>query len=233
MAKGESKFTFGDKQKKSFSFEPFSARDCDLKLVGDSIEVRKSQRTNPSFSRVACAFVALGTAKEEGGKDRRVFHDFYLRLKPDKNGVQTPLRSDQLKGFADATGQQPAFDEVKQNNENILSPQQVVAWLKSLDGEVVRGHVRIKAGTAEFPEARNVISEFYDAEESSEDEDENDEDESEESDEETDDGDDDEESEDEDESEDDDDDDSDEDELAAALAKKKAKKKLKKGKGKK
>lgn len=169
MAKGEASFGFGNKEKKRYSFEPFSARDCDLKLLGESIEIRKSQNNPESFSRVSCAFLALGTA-DEGGKDKRVFHDFYVRLKEDKNGVKTVLRADQIKGFADGVGKQPDFPLATQNGEKILSPQAVVKWLKSFDGEVVRGHVRVKAGSKDYPEARNVISEFFDAEESSEDE---------------------------------------------------------------
>jgi len=238
MAKGESTFNLGKVDKKKRTFEPFPAGDRDLKLLGDTIEIKKPDlskkpdpKKDPPVSYVSVAFEALGTAQEEGGKNRRAYHSFYTRLKPGKDGIITPQCVDQIKGLADGFGDASNIDlkVVEENGQQVLSVLSIKKYLESHDGDVVRARVGIQKGTKDYPNPRNRIEEFFDAEEGSEredeeDESEEDEDESDES-EDTDEGDEDEGDEDE---SDDEDEDEDEDEEEPAPKKKSVKKPLKK-----
>jgi len=244
MAKGESTFNLGKMDKKKRSFEPFKAGDYDLKLIGDTIEIRKPDpskkpdpKRDPPVSYVTCGFEALGSASEEGGKNRRVYHSFYTRLKPGKDGIITPQCVDQIKGLADGFGDASKVDlkVTSENEQEVFSVISIKKYLESHDGDVVRARVGVQKGTKDYPNPRNRIEEFFEADEEREDEEdesEEDEDEGEESDDEgdEDEGDDEEDSdedEDEDESEDDEEDD-DEEEPAPKPKKKLVKKPLKK-----
>lgn len=241
MAKGEM-FLSGKMEKKKYDNKPIPAADYDLKLVGSKAEIRRAQpkKENPTpQAYVTVPFQALGTAAD-GGKDRFVFHRFFLSMAKRKDGSIGPQMADQLVGLAEALGVELKAGFVQDNGVQCVSAKDVLNWLKSMDGEVVRGHVRIQRATDDYP-ASNVIAEFFEKEGGSDTS--SDEEEAEEEDEETDEteedeeGDEDEADEDEDadESDEDDeeDDDEDEDELDAAAGKKgKAKGKPAKKKGK-
>jgi hypothetical protein len=180
MAKGETTFSTGKVEKKRYAFTPIKAGDYELKILGDSAEVRTAEpsKKNPNpMPRVNFAVEALGSG-EDGGSNRKVFHTLWCSLKADKNGVVGPARADQLKGLADALGKDANIAIKTIKGQECLDPIALKKWLEKQDGEVVKGHVRIQKGTAEYPQDRNVISEFFEPEESEkEDEDEAEEDE--------------------------------------------------------
>lgn len=232
MAKGSKTFSLSNTEKKKRSFEPFPAGDYDLKLLGNTIEVKTPQvtkeRTNP-IPYVNVAFEALGTGVD-GGKNKRVYHMFFLSLKPGKDGIVSPATVDGLKGFADAIGDQPDMKIVEVGDVEAISALAVKKFLAEHDGEVVRAHVTIQRGTKDFPNDKNVIKEFIesDANSGSDDEESDEEDTDEEDTEETDEDESDEEGDEEDTDEEDsdedegDEDEDEEDDLAAAANKKKA-----------
>ena len=166
MAKGERTFDSSKTEKKKFNFAPFAAGDYDLKLRGDKAEIKKKATDPNAFPYVSVAFEALGTA-EDGGKNRLTWHMFFLRMKPGKDGSVMPQRADQLKGLADALATPIKADIIQVHGEDCVSAKQVVEWLKSNDGTVVRGHVKVQAGSKDYPEPKNVISEFFEAAEGS------------------------------------------------------------------
>lgn len=170
MAKGESGFNTGSVEKKKYNFKPFAQGDYELKLLGETADVRKAavtkKRPNP-LPYVALAFEALGTG-EDGGKNKRVYHNLFCSLNPDKNGVQMPARADQIKGLADALGSHPTLPSTMVNGVECINPLVVKKWLEKHDGEVMKGHVRIQKGTDEYPDPKNVISEFFEPEEEDE-----------------------------------------------------------------
>lgn len=228
MATGEKSFAFGSVDKKKRTFEPFPAGDYDLKVLGDTVEIRTPEpsKENPNpVSYVACGFEALGSASEEGGKNRRVYHNFFCKLAPGKDGIVTPTCVDQLKGFADAINDQPEIAIIQQAGQDVLSQLAIKKFLQSHDGDVVRAHVGIQKGTAKYPDPKNNIKEFLESEGSEKDEESDDE---EDEDEDTDEDEDDDDEEDSDSDDDSDDDEDDSDDLKAAAKKKAAKKKGKK-----
>ena len=230
MSKGSKTFDLGNVDKKKRSFIPFAAGDYDLKILADTVQVKTPEpsKENPNpVSYVSMGFEALGTG-EDGGKNRRVYHSFFCKLKPGKDGIITPQCVDQLKGFADALGDQPELKVIEQAGEEVISQLAIKKFIESHDGDVVRAHVAIQKGNKRFPDDRNVVKEFIEGGGGTSDEkDEEGDDEDEEKDEE-DEGEDDEEGDDEGD-EDDNDDDDDEDELEKVV-KKSSKKPVKKGK---
>lgn len=233
MAKGEM-FLSGKVQKKKFSNEPIPAADYDLKILGDTAEIRTAEvtkeRPNP-VPYVSFALEAMGSAKEEGQRNRRVYHSLFLNMTPRKDGSLSPQMADQVKGLADALGDQLKASIITVNGVKCISAKEVKQWIENHTGEVVRGHVKIQRGTSEYPDPKNVIAEFFEKDDASEEseEEESEDEETEETDEAEEDSDDDSDDEDEDEAdeEDEDEDTDDEDDLKKA-AKKPAKKKAKK-----
>lgn len=186
MAKGQSTFDLRNGKKEKREFEPFEAGDKDLKLRGNSCEIRTakpSERNPKPTPRIAVTFEALGTAKEEGDKNKVVFHDFHLSTVPGKDGKMMPMLVDGIKGFCDALGKFPSLEEIvhEGSGKKILDPKRLLSWLKEQDGEVVRARIGLQAASKEWP-AKNIVKEFYEpeegknAEDDDEDEDEDDDD---------------------------------------------------------
>ena len=168
MAKGESTWSSKGEQVKKVSFEPLPAGWYELKL-GGPIEVRKAAGEG-KFSRLSVRFSALGTG-QNGGKDRIVFHDFYLRTEPNEKGTVLVKMGGQLVDFTKALG-----DDVdgaplrKENGEAIIDPLWLKKWLENREGEVVKGRVKVEKD--QNGEPRNKLTEFEEGEARDEDEDE-------------------------------------------------------------
>jgi len=227
MAKGEKTFNSSQVEKKKRTYEPFPPGEYDLKVLGDTVEIRKAEpsKKNPTpVSYVSCGFEALGTGVD-GGKNKRVYHNFFCKMEPGKDGIVTPECADQIKGFADALGAALKASIVEESGIEVISQLAVKKFIEAHDGDVVRAHVGIQKGTKDYPDPKNVIKEFIESEGNSgrEDEDEDEEDTDEEDEKDTD-----EDNDDEDSDDDADDEDDDEDDLKAAVSKKKAKSKSRK-----
>lgn len=164
MAKGEKKFSTQGREARKFSSKPFKAGDYDLKLLGDTAETRTSQSNPKNPPYVNVAFQALGTA-EDGGRDRRVYHNFFVSLKPGKDGSIMVDRADQIVGLSKATGQELDFDTQTIKEVECVNPTQLVKWLKANDGLVVKGHVKIQKGDEDKGFGpKNVIDSFEEGE---------------------------------------------------------------------
>jgi hypothetical protein len=130
--------------------QPFAAGEYDLKLETDSIAIGKKDEPG-KFPYINCRFRALGTAGDSG-KDRVVFHMFFTSLKPSEKGFVLVHRGDQLVEFARALGMEltdakVGIKELADENgemQDYLDPQALVKWLKSNDGAVLKGRVKIR-----------------------------------------------------------------------------------------
>jgi hypothetical protein len=170
MAVGEKKFSTKGRDAKRFSSEPFAAGDYEMKVLGDTAEVRKKQQEGdvPTFSYVTCAFEALGTG-QDGGRNRRIYHNFFLRLNPGKDGSVITDRADQLVGFARALGEDADVGVVRQNGEDVISAQSLVKWLKANDGAVLNAHIKVARGrkdktSGQMYSDRNELDYFIESE---------------------------------------------------------------------
>lgn len=175
MAKGQAVWNSAEQEVVKYSFKPFPAGDYELKLLGETVDIRTSKAGRKYLS---LGFQALGTAKlTENSNDSRVYHMLFLGLTPDKRGKLTPNRADQLKGLLDALGEQRKFAAVPNGGGDMLDIRAISKFLKEKDGEVVEAHVRIQKGDKDYPNDKNVIDYFIAADEAGEKEEEGDEDE--------------------------------------------------------
>jgi hypothetical protein len=149
MATGEKTFSTGGRAVQS-GLEPFPAGTYPLHLI--SVEVRQATGAG-KVPYVAARFAAEGTAKVEGGKDRLLFHNFLLSLKPGKDGIINLDRGGGLTAFAAAIETELANVSVlertvviddKEELQEYLNPQEVKAWLTELVGVVVTAKVKIR-----------------------------------------------------------------------------------------
>lgn len=119
---------------------------------------------------VNLSFEVQGTATKEGGKNRRVFHRLLLGLKPGKDGVLNPNRSNGVTAMAKALGtelegieivEREVTDESGQTvRQEFLNPKQVVEWVKGFEGSSLKIKVKVQKGTAEYPDDKNEVAAF-------------------------------------------------------------------------
>lgn len=181
MAKGEKRFSTKGKQARKFESTPLPPGEYELKARGADAKVQKKQEPG-SMPYVSVPFEALGTASQEGGKNRVIFHNFFLSLKPGKDGSLMPERADQLVGFAQAAGTDIDLGTISVrdadgNPQDVLSPQEFVAWLKANDGTVVKAKTKVRPGDEKKGYSpRAEITYFIESENAEADEDEEDDD---------------------------------------------------------
>lgn len=176
MAAGEKSFSTQDAKKTRRVFEPIPAGEYDFKLLGKQAEIRvaepkkndKTGKMSEPVPRISLRFEALETAVD-GGRNKLLFHDLYTSMVPGKDGTVAPQGADQLKGLADALGVDAdiPFTMYKPKGAGapvkILDPRALLAWIKDHDGQVVRANIKIQAGTKDYPEAKNKLTEFFEA----------------------------------------------------------------------
>lgn len=149
MAKGEARFNAAGTEVVHFSSNPIPEDDYQLEL-GEEMEVRKSKEGGPdAIPYIGVRFIAQGTAQKEGQKDRLVFQNFYLSLKPGKDGVLNPARGGQLIEYYRAKGVEldaPVLEHKLESGETVryLDPEAVIEQLKEWSGTVTPGHVVIE-----------------------------------------------------------------------------------------
>lgn len=160
MAAGESKFSSRGVAIKRFENTPIPKGTYEFELLSDGMEVKVSlENPENSIPRIGCRFAAHGTAKEEGGKNRLYFHDFFLSTKPGKDSTMMPARGGQLIEFARAQGDE--LDDIDLEEKTItnadgqeetvkyLSPGQVMEYLESKVGGMLEGKLNIEPDSAQ------------------------------------------------------------------------------------
>ena len=175
MAKGEKTFSTLGREVRRYTSEPFPAGDYQLKILGDTFEIRKAEtkvdkdgNEVPTFSYINGAFEVLGTG-EDGKRNRRVYHNFFLRQKPGKDGSVMSDRADQIVGLARGLGVEiEGISMVQQNGEDIIGPKSLLKWLQSQDGAVVDAHIKVARGRKDAQgnmyQDRNEIEYFIEKE---------------------------------------------------------------------
>lgn len=172
---GERTWSTKGKQVQKFEFKPFPVGEYPLVLDCSKIEIKKKQEPG-KFPYINIAFTAQGTALTEGGKDRKVFHRFFVSLKPGKDGNVMPERGNQIMGLAKGFGEELEgvrilrMKDENGNDVDVLDPKGIVAWLKARDGQTVMGRVKIQKGNTEYPNDKNEVDYFMEAEQQAEEE---------------------------------------------------------------
>lgn len=208
-ATGERTFNSSEQQVTRYENKPLPVADYRAKIRTDKAEIAVAQGPGKLPYINGVVFELMNTAQSEGGKNRTIRQRFFLNTSPDKDGKASVNRGAGVVALAKATGRQfkgvtlisrtKIDDAGNEKQVEILNPNQMLAWIKTLDGVVVK--LKSKNGKptddgVKWPE----VDFFHEREVEEEDEDEE-QDEDEEKDEETDDDESDDEDEDEDEDE--------------------------------
>lgn len=140
----------------------------ELKLIGKSVEISRSEKKAPNEAVPYVKWRAeiLGTATEEFPRNKMYFGGFYLSNVPGQDGVCMWEREGGLIDFARASdGDCPDFGSVKMNEEiSHVDAPAVAEWLKEKDGRVFRARLVVKAKTAEYA-AKNELKNWVPDEE--------------------------------------------------------------------
>lgn len=159
MAVGELKWSSKGKTVAKFDTKPLPPDEYDFQLSASAMEIKKGDKPG-KVPYITVTLDALGTATSEGGKNRKVFHNIFLHLTPsEKDGKAMVDRGGGLLDLAKSVGQDCEFSALKVKyaqydpkgnmkgelkDFSIAKPQEVLEWLKSLDGMTVRGRTKIE-----------------------------------------------------------------------------------------
>lgn len=155
MAKGEQRtWSAAGQEISRFSNNPIPADDYGLLLLSQGLEIRRSLTQGPNaVPYIAARFEAQGTAEKEGQKNRLVFKNFLLSLKPGKDQKLNPLRGGGLAEFYRARGSEldaPVLTKDIRGDDGevietveYLDPEVVLAQLQEWVDTVTQGHVKI------------------------------------------------------------------------------------------
>lgn len=153
MAKGEATYSSSGKNVVRFESKPIPKGDYNLTLLGKGLEIRRSKDKGPdAIPYIGCRFAAEGTAVKEGGKDRLVFVNFFLSLKPGADGVVMPERQGGIVEFMRANGKELEGVGVKTltkedgSTESYLDAEVIIEQLKEMTDTTTPGFVTIEPG---------------------------------------------------------------------------------------
>lgn len=142
---------------KGKAFEALPTGDYELKFRGDKFSIAPPSAANENgLPYIKGQFEVLGTNNpdKEGSKNKVLFPMFFLATVPTKEGstwIAVKQRGS-ITDLAKAIGEDLDVSVIEQttmsgNTYEILNPHEVVAWLKSKDGLVVKAHVKQEKGT--------------------------------------------------------------------------------------
>lgn len=174
--KGEKRFSTQGREARKFTSKPFEEGDYTLKILGETFEVRKPEqkvdkdgKKLPTLPYINGAFEVLGT-NEEGGRNRRVYHSFFLSQKPsDKDGSVMSDRADQIVGFARGLGEEiEGVSVIRVDGVDCIGPQALLKWIKAHDGATLDAHIKVSRErtdktTGKTYAARNEVEFFIEA----------------------------------------------------------------------
>ena len=150
MAQGEKRWSSeGETVKRVFI--PVPPKDWDCKMVTTSAEIAAGSTEKGGIPFIkGIRFICFGSALQEGQKERMIFQNFFLSLRPGKDGNVMPDYANQLKGLSKALGDVRDFDvaskTINEAGETVdyLSPKGVLASLKEHDGDSLALHSKIE-----------------------------------------------------------------------------------------
>jgi len=149
---GEKRFRSSEEKVEKPKFDALTTGDYELKFRGDKFTVAAPSQSNPDgLPYIKGQFEALETAVKEGGKNKVLFPMFHLKTTPtDKGFINAKARGSVL-DLAKAIREDLdvsliEYTTLAGNTYEMLNPTEVVAWLKSKDGLVVKAHIKQEKG---------------------------------------------------------------------------------------
>jgi hypothetical protein len=134
------------------SFQPLETGDYEFKVVNAAIQPPSED------NQESVAYVKLRLDTEVNGKKRVLFHSFFLKTAPGKNGKISYNQGNGLFGFAKALGDDcdvttTAVTAASGTEYIVLDPTEVKDWLNGKQGMTVKAHVKRKPAD-EFSKAK-------------------------------------------------------------------------------
>lgn len=179
MATGQRTFTTEGREAKKFESKPPTPGEYEMVLRMEKWKVGKADGAG-KLPYLTGPIELLNTASQEGGKNRTMYHMFFLDLTPGKNGAPMVDRADQLVGFARSVGTEMEGINVETTKKSVkdaagqetgelvdadvLNAQQALEWLQQFDGSVFRGKTKIEKGTQGYPD-KGKVEYFIEADE--------------------------------------------------------------------
>lgn len=172
MTTGEKTFSTAGREVKAPVFKPITPGNYKL-TVGSDVSMAKADKPD-AVPYINLSFEVQGSAESEGGKNKRVFHRFFIGMKPGRDQVINMDRENQLVAFAQALGTQLEGVEILEREANdaegnsvkleYLNPKQLIEWIKGFEGAEVNGRIKTEKGTGGYGD-KSVIGKFLLADE--------------------------------------------------------------------
>lgn len=156
MAKGESTWSSKGVKTVKFNSTPLAPGEYDLRI--DPTWAQACATGEGKVPYLKGSFTALNTATSEGGKDRKVFHNIFIELTPDKNGVPMATRGNNILGLARALGLElEDAPTVTLSGKELLAPAYCKQFVLNNEGSVVKAKIKIEKGTNGFEDQNRIV----------------------------------------------------------------------------
>lgn len=172
MAKGEKRFSVGNRKTKRYENDPVPAGEHTL-VVGKGWEVRAAGPNSKSGLRYVNGYFTV----PEVAEGKRQYHMFFIDMSPGSDDVAMVDRQGGVTEFIKALGLSDIPVGVVQMKKkdgttvDVLNPKQLCDWLNSLDGTELRGKVKLEKRQDDPDTKQSRIDFFVEADESASDED--------------------------------------------------------------
>lgn len=186
-ARGEKVYNPNDHKVTRFEFKPVENKDWEATLVTKSIKIQKPQDPqNPVPFITGIQFRLSGSAAAEGQKDRSVFHKFFLRTQPKKDGGTAAVNmGGGLTEFLKAVGRSPNLPVIDYTSPDGADTSEgidakvLLNLLKELDGTVLNLRTKTEPNFKDKTKQESVVDYFIEADAPANDDDEDESDDSE------------------------------------------------------
>lgn len=172
MAKGEKRFSVGNRKTKRFDNDPVPAGEHTL-VVGKGWEVRAAGKESKSGLRYVNGYFVV----PEVAEGKRQYHMFFIDMSEGSDGTAMVDRQGGVTEFIKALGLTDIPVSVIQMKKkdgttvDVLNPKQLCDWLNSLDGTELRGKTKLEKRNDDPDTKQSRIDFFIEADESAEDDD--------------------------------------------------------------
>lgn len=151
---GEKRFSSRDNNVEKPKFEALPTGDYELKFRGDKFTVASpSDANDDGLPYIKGQFEALCTNNpdKENSKNKVLFPMFFLKVTPTEKGFVAVKARGSVLDLAKAIREDLDVSVIEYttkagNTYEMLNPHEVVAWLRSKDGLVVKAHVKQEKG---------------------------------------------------------------------------------------
>lgn len=174
MVTGVKTFNTSERQVSKFEKVPPPAKNWEARVDTGKWSIAVGEESRLPY--IKASFELLNSATKEGGKNRWIYHNFFLDITPSKKDQKAMVdRQGGVTDFSKAVatelnleGDDVIMDKerpVKDSNGKptgefepcqVLNPQVVLQWFKQFDGSVIKLRSKIRKGTNGYADQGEV-----------------------------------------------------------------------------